>query len=130
MGRRRMSPQEEAVNEILSNSGARQVLSSLARTAINSQTNRNSSASTCLAETGDVMDMSERVIRVSFAPSVGSGEKSEDEKSVGGESCGPPAYDSLVSTDQPPMYSDLEKHSNTTITVTPPRYGHKKRPGS
>ena len=29
--------QEEAVNEILSNSGARQILSSLARTAINSQ---------------------------------------------------------------------------------------------
>jgi len=114
---RRLSPQEETVNEILSNSGARQVLSSLARTAINSQTNRNTRLSSSQSDTeaGDVMDISERVVRVSFAPSVCSRDRSEEELSVGGESNGPPPYETL-SSDQPPMYSDLEEPGTSNNT--------------
>jgi len=124
--RRRRTRQEEAVEEILSNSGARQVLSSLARTAINSQANRrvrDFSSQASITSNGDVLDISERVVRVSFAPAVAS---SEDDKSLGGESSLstlPPAYDTLgtpppVYPDNPPNYTDISKNS--------PKKGGKK----
>jgi len=116
-GRRGASPQEEAVNQILSNSGARQVLSSLARTAINSQINRRArdfSSQMSMNAAGEVMDISERVVRVSFAPSVCTRDNSEDEDetSLGRESIGPPPYDTLSSIpptyiDSPPTYSEV-----------------------
>ncbi|XP_023321834.1 uncharacterized protein LOC111696461 [Eurytemora carolleeae] len=125
-GRRRLTPQEEALNEILANHGARQILSSLARTAINSQTNRRnrdfaSQNSITSRGTGDVLDISERVVRVSFAPDVRAME-SEDEKSLGGESIRsepPPAYETLANPPSPPLYSELKKNTNSDSTPIP-----------
>jgi len=118
--RRKRNRQEEAVDEILSNSGARQVLSSLARTAINSQANRrvrDFSSQASITSGGDVLDISERVVRVSFAPAVAS---SEDDRSIGGESSLstlPPAYDTL-GTPPPPVYPDNPPPNY--IDLTPP----------
>jgi len=107
---RRATPQENRVNEILSNSGARQILSSLARTAVNSQTNRRDrvyESQISMNSVGDVLDISERVVRVSFAPSVVVTETPSEET----VSLGPPAYETLapISLDPPPLYSEVSK---------------------
>merc|ERR1719471_1299584 len=70
---KKLNPQEKKVNKILSNQNAREILKSRAITAINSQASRSRrgySSQLSLTSTGTVPDLTDRVIRVSFAPEV------------------------------------------------------------
>ena len=89
---KKLNPQEKKVNKILSNQNAREILKSRAITAINSQvktlrvrenvlvsyfislqasrSRRGYSSQLSLTSTGTVPDLTDRVIRVSFAPEV------------------------------------------------------------
>ena len=70
-GRKRLNPMEKKVNKILSNESAREILKAHALTAINSQENkrqRGYSSQVSLDSVGSVPDLTDRVIRVSFAP--------------------------------------------------------------
>lgn len=65
---------EKKVNKILSNESAREILKAHAITAINSQANkrqRGFSSQMSIDSVGSVPDLTDRVVRVSFAPTGG-----------------------------------------------------------
>merc|ERR1719348_2257493 len=69
--KRRLNPTEKKVNKILSNESAREILKAHALTAINSQANKRRagfSSQLSLDSVGTVPDLTDRVVRVSFAP--------------------------------------------------------------
>ena len=69
--RRRLNPAEKRVNKILSNESAREILKAHAVTAMNSAANqrqRGYSSQLSIDSVGSVPDLTDRVVRVSFAP--------------------------------------------------------------
>ena len=73
--RKRLNPMEKKVNKILSNESAREILKAHAITAINSQANkrqRDFSSQMSIDSVGSVPDLTDRVVRVSFAPTGGA----------------------------------------------------------
>lgn len=108
-----MNPQEKKINKILSNQNAREILKSRAITAINSQASRSRrgySSSLSLTSTGSVPDLTDRVVRVSFAP---------EGLSSAAESPGTP---SVPGTPSPPDYDTLSTHSRVSASDPPPEY--------
>merc|ERR1719228_2025132 len=72
--KKKLNPSEKKVNKILSNENAREILKAHALTAINSQANktrRGFSSQFSLDSIGTVPDLTDRVVRVSFAPTGG-----------------------------------------------------------
>merc|ERR1719167_1031848 len=110
---KKLNPQEKKVNKILSNQNAREILKSRAITAINSQASRSRrgySSQLSLTSTGTVPDLTDRVIRVSFAPEgLGSAPDS-------------PKTPSTPGTPSPPDYDTLSTHSRVSASDPPPGY--------
>merc|ERR1719167_206333 len=110
---KKLNPQEKKVNKILSNQNAREILKSRAITAINSQASRSRrgySSQLSLTSTGTVPDLTDRVIRVSFAPEgLGSAPDS-------------PKTPSTPGTPSPPDYDTLSTHSRVSASDPPPDY--------
>ena len=140
--RKRLNPMEKRVNKILNNESAREILKAHALTAINSQVCWHSlwrhfcsienfvfqankrrlgySSQVSLDSVGTVPDLTDRVVRVSFAPTgntetidvlpeAGTETEAGSEVSLGGVS-GPPAYDTLST------------HSRVSASEPPPEY--------
>merc|ERR1712106_1087959 len=148
--KKKLNPAEKKVNKILSNENAREILKAHAITAINSQANktkRGFSSQFSLDSIGTVPDLTDRVIRVSFAPTG----VNEDAPSRGAESAvnnqvpdSPSSSDSQAqesssnlsdSADQdsvsaisigcvsnPPPYDTLSTHSTVSASDPPPEY--------
>jgi len=147
--KKKLNPAEKKVNKILSNENAREILKAHAITAINSQANktkRGFSSQFSLDSIGTVPDLTDRVIRVSFAPTG----VNEDAPSRGAESAvnnqvpdSPSSSDSHAqdstnlsdSADQdsvsaisigcvsnPPPYDTLSTHSTVSASDPPPEY--------
>jgi len=143
--KRRLNPTEKRVNKILSNESAREILKAHALTAINSQANKRRagySSQLSLDSTGTVPDLTDRVVRVSFAPAGEAGTSSStgavvlpvpgvsrdsdgdnntetlDQISVSALSLG---GSSTVS--RPPAYDTLSTHSRVSASDPPPEYG-------
>jgi len=111
---KKLNPQEKKVNKILSNQNAREILKSRAITAINSQqasrSRRGYSSQLSLTSTGTVPDLTDRVIRVSFAPEgLGSAPAS-------------PKTPTTPGTPSPPDYDTLSTHSRVSASDPPPDY--------
>merc|ERR1719195_957043 len=96
--KKKLSTTEKKVNKILSNENAREILKAHAITAINSQANRakrSYSSQYSLDSIGTVPDLTDRVIRVSFAPTGGP----EDVPTRGGESVNNEASNQVPETE-------------------------------
>lgn len=147
--KRKLNPQEKKINKILSNQNAREILKSRAITAINSQTRRDSrrgfSSQFSLDSLGTVPDLTERVVRVSFAPT-GSSREDPGSSSAHPSTSVPdipasvqPAdaenYNNTDSLDRisdsgtslggrsnPPDYDTLSTHSRVSASDPPPEY--------
>jgi len=133
--RKRMNPREERVNKILSNESAREILKAHALTAINSQANKRKqgySSQMSLDSIGTVPDLTDRVIRVSFAP---TGESSQAAAASGVAAAGTESNDnnpgddqvsvstmSIGNLSQPPAYDTLSTHSRVSASDPPPEY--------
>lgn len=124
--KKKLNSQEKKVNKILSNQNAREILKSRAITAINSQASRSRrgfSSQLSLSSTGTVPDLTDRVIRVSFAP-CGS-QETEASAPESPSSLGPPSIPgtpSLPGTPSPPDYDTLSTHSRVSASDPPPDY--------
>lgn len=121
--KKKLNPQEKKVNKILSNQNAREILKSRAITAINSQASRSRrgySSQLSISSTDTVPDLTDRVIRVSFAP---TGDQLEDDTPC--SSPGSPSSSktpSVPGTPSPPDYDALSIHSRVSASDPPPDY--------
>merc|ERR1712203_991555 len=119
---KKLNPQEKKVNKILSNQNAREILKSRAITAINSQqasrSRRGYSSQLSLTSTGTVPDLTDRVIRVSFAPEVPTNlqEWAIQISTFQGLASTPdsPKTPSTPGTPSPPDYDALSIHSRVS----------------
>jgi len=148
--KKKLNPSEKKVNKILSNENAREILKAHALTAINSQANktrRGFSSQFSLDSIGTVPDLTDRVIRVSFAP---TGTTQDEPPNRGTEPAADnhvpdspsdsisPAQDgsnhtgsvdqdsvstlSLGCVSNPPPYDTLSTHSRVSASDPPPDY--------
>merc|ERR1712106_58712 len=148
--KKKLNPAEKKVNKILSNENAREILKAHAITAINSQANktkRGFSSQFSLDSIGTVPDLTDRVIRVSFAP---TGNLNDEAPNRGAETTTetqvPDSSSDSVSTAQdrsnlndsvdqdsvsaisigcvsnPPPYDTLSTHSTVSASDPPPEY--------
>lgn len=120
--KKKLNPQEKKVNKILSNQNAREILKSRAITAINSQASRSRrsySSQLSLSSTGTVPDLTDRVIRVSFAPTGDQTEEDNQDSFPGTPSLETP---SVPGTPSPPDYDTLSTHSRVSASDPPPDY--------
>jgi len=142
--KRKLNPQEKKINKILSNQNAREILKSRAITAINSQANksrRGFSSQFSLDSLGTVPDLTERVVRVSFAPTGSSREEtgtlsvnpptsvpenlaSDQEAEAENYSLDHISHSgaSLGGRSNPPDYDTLSTHSRVSASDPPPEY--------
>jgi len=128
--KKKLNSQEKKVNKILSNQNAREILKSRAITAINSQASRSRrgfSSQLSLSSTGTVPDLTDRVIRVSFAPcgSQETGDCAGGSAPESPSSLGPPSLPgtpSIPGTPSPPDYDTLSTHSRVSASDPPPDY--------
>jgi len=155
--KKKLNPTEKKVNKILSNENAREILKAHAITAINSQANktkRGFSSQFSLDSIGTVPDLTDRVIRVSFAPTGAP----EEVPSRGTETAATNQVPELASTsdiqaqdssnvsdslDQdsisgvsigcvsnPPPYDTLSTYSRVSASDPPPEYASVASPAS
>lgn len=130
--KKRLSAQEKKVNRILSNQNVREILQSRAVTAINSQENRGRNAYSSqfsLDSVATVPDLTDRVIRVSFAPeghSVSQPSTSQQQEDSPQQIINQVAESGSISDlsiggrSNPPAYDSLSTHSR--ISTPPPEY--------
>jgi len=155
--KKKLNPTEKKVNKILSNENAREILKAHAITAINSQANktkRGFSSQFSLDSIGTVPDLTDRVIRVSFAPTGGQDEApSRGAETAATNQVPEPASTSDIqaqdssnvsdSLDQdsisgvsigcvsnPPPYDTLSTHSRVSASDPPPEYASVASPAS
>jgi len=134
-----LNPAEKKVNKILSNESAREILKAHALTAINSQANKRKqgySSQMSLDSIGTVPDLTDRVIRVSFAPTGENNQTSAAAVNAGVIAAGTGSHDNNTSGDdqvsvsslsignvsQPPAYDTLSTHSRVSASDPPPEY--------
>jgi len=148
--KKKLNPSEKKVNKILSNENTREILKAHALTAINSQANktqRGFSSQFSLDSIGTVPDLTDRVIRVSFAP---TGNHTDETPNRGAQAAAEnqvpespsdivsPAQDrnnlndsvdqdsvsglSIVCVSNPPPYDTLSTHSRVSASDPPPEY--------
>jgi len=133
--KRKLNPQEKKVHKILSNQNAREILKSRAITAINSQVNRSRrgySSQYSLDSVCTVPDLTERVIRVSFAPEPSASEPTATESRTPSLNPVPEARaqedqtslseGSIGVESNPPAYDTLSTHSRVSASEPPPEY--------
>jgi len=140
--KKKMNAQEKKVNKILSNESAREILKSRAITAINSQANksrRGRSSQFSLDSIGTIPDLTDRVVRVSFAPTGNSGDEQTQPNSIVNQVPEIVVTEDVnVSNDSidlesvsgvseggmsgPPPYDTLSTHSRVSASDPPPEY--------
>lgn len=147
--KKKLNPTEKKVNKILSNENAREILKAHAITAINSQANktkRGFSSQFSLDSIGTVPDLTDRVIRVSFAPtgtqeeapnrgaesaatnqvpdSPSSSDSQAQDSSILNDSLDQDSVSaiSIGCVSNPPPYDTLSTHSRVSASDPPPEY--------
>jgi len=155
--KKKLNPTEKKVNKILSNENAREILKAHAITAINSQANktkRGFSSQFSLDSIGTVPDLTDRVIRVSFAPTGGQDEAPSRgaETAVANQVPEPASTSDIQAQDSsnvsdsldqdsisgvsigcvsnPPPYDTLSTHSRVSASDPPPEYASVASPAS
>ena len=142
--KKRLNPMEKRVNKILNNESAREILKAHALTAINSQVRKEKlrlknsrykiphfqankrrqgySSQVSLDSLGTVPDLTDRVVRVSFAPTGDSEPGPGPSQTVSGAQTGGEDQISVGGVSNPPDYDTLSQHSRVSASEPPPEY--------